>query len=140
MCVVDGVVRMKKLLFVVACLAGLSCGKAQLEFTTPGEGQSFPIEQFTSVDFNVQNNEFNGVSIEFRGVEAVNQDVQCDNTQNSPLARCYRKFQQNMSGSFSQGCDQQHPCTVIALLMKDGQLMNTRTIRFTRGGAVPQPK
>jgi len=135
---------MKKFLFILACLSGLSCGKAKLEFISPGEGQSFPIEQMPPyIDFNVSNNEFDGITIEFRGAEAVSNDIQCDNTSNSPLARCTSKRAFNggmQTGGFAQGCDQAHPCSVVALLYKNGELLNTRTIRFTRGGAVAGPK
>jgi len=125
---------MKKILFVLACLTGLSCGKANLEFIAPGEGQVYDIsnnQQQITVDFTVSNNEFDGVSIEFRGVAAVSGFMQCDNTSNSPYARCYSRI--NNSGGGGQNCTAQMPCEVTAILIKGGQIQSTRTVRFQRG-------
>lgn len=126
---------MKKILLVLACLMGVSCGKANLEFIAPGEGQVFDItsnQTFSAVDFTVSNNEFDGVSIEFRGTAAVNATVQCDNTSNSPYARCYYR-QGTFNGAGGQNCSAQMPCEVTAILIKGGQIQSTRTVKFQRG-------
>lgn len=132
---------MKKLFVALSCLLSVSCGRTVLDLASPPDGQTYQIEQFTTMDVQVANNEYEGITIEFRGQESI-PDIRCDNTQNSPIARCYRNFAQNqIQNSFGMGCTSQAPCSVFILVRDSNNNTVVRSVKFIRGGqqAAPRP-
>lgn len=124
----------KRFFALFGLLLMVSCGRGKVDIASPADGQTFNLDTFTSLDVQIANNEFDGITIEFRGQESVS-DIRCDNTTNSPIARCYRNFAQ---GGFTGGnfgsCTQQVPCTVFVIARDSGGNVAFRSIRFVRGG------
>ena len=129
---------MKKILFVLACLF-VSCGKTTApEIATPAEGQVFDLNNFQPLQVTLLNNEFENVTIEFRGINGeLAKELRCDNTTNSPYAQCYKITQNQFGGGgFGQSCSPQAPCTLFITATRDG-VSSFRSVLIQRGTAAP---
>lgn len=129
---------MKKILFVLALLF-VSCGKSTApEIATPSEGQVFDLNNFQPLQVTMINNEFEDVTIEFRGINGeLAKELRCDNTTNSPYAQCYKLTQNQFGGGgFGQSCTPQAPCTVFIIATRNGS-STFRTVQIQRGTQAP---
>lgn len=129
---------MKKFILAL-CLLAVACGKkGPPELSSPADGQVVDLQTFTTLQVQIANNDYQGVTIEFRGIEGdLAREVRCDNTNNSPYAQCYKTQQQGFGGGFG-ACSPTAPCTVV-IIAKNDNGSTVRTLKFQRGTAAPAP-
>jgi len=122
-------------LTVLAIVAG--CGKGGVPvIATPTDGQVIP--QGQQIVVTLQDNDYDGVSIVFRGAENLRQyNMVCQNSTNAP-AYCYSQGYGSTGGSF--GACGSSGCTLVIIAQR-GDFKDVRTVQVggTVTGATPNP-
>ncbi len=116
---------MKALWFsgLIAVTLLMGCGSGNPVIESPADGQQFSIRDTPAIQVTIANQDYQNVSISFRGTEAV-PEFQWQNAVNAPATA----YKVNQAGGFGT-CTAQRPCTVFIIATK-GDHKDFRTITF----------